>query len=195
MLTLSDGRRCAHPSAFSGKLGLAYITPLKTPAPGFAVAIPKPGGGYARRNCFVGSGTVQDAIEAATKWRDAQYLALHGTPVPARAFHETQANSTSGIVGVREKIKVVKKKLASGETRLYEVPVVIAELWLEAGRDGRRPHKSRSKVFSIAKHGRSAALALATAWRAEQAAMLKQGPPSPIETSCSELANQRPPRN
>jgi hypothetical protein len=124
---------------------------------------------------------VQDAVEAATKWRDTKHLALHGTPVPVRAFHETQANSTSGIVGVREKIKVVKKRLASGETRLYEVPVVIAELWLEPGRDGRQPHKSQSKVFSISKHGRSVALALATAWRVEQVTILKHAHrPSPI---------------
>jgi hypothetical protein len=174
MLTLKDGQRCESPSAFAGKLGLAYITPLKTPAPGFAVAVPNPGGGYARRNCFVSSGTQEAALAKATRWRDAKHLALHGTPVSVRAFHETQANSTTGIVGVREKTKVVKKKLASGETRSYEVPVVIAELWLEPGRDGRRPHKSRSKVFSIAKHGRSVALALATAWRVEQIAILKQ---------------------
>jgi predicted heme/steroid binding protein len=181
MLTFSQGKACGSPSAFAGKLGLAYITSLKTPAPGFAVAVPKPGGGYARRNCLVCNGTVQDAVEAATKWHDTKHLALHGTPVPVRAFHETQANSTSGIVGVREKIKVVKKRLASGETRLYEVPVVIAELWLEPGRDGRQPHKSQSKVFSISKHGRSVALALATAWRVEQVTILKHAHrPSPI---------------
>ena len=62
MLTFSQGKACGSPSAFAGKLGLAYITPLKTPAPGFAVAVPKPGGGYTRRNCFVGNGTVQDAV-------------------------------------------------------------------------------------------------------------------------------------
>jgi hypothetical protein len=53
-------------SAFSGKLGLTYITSLKSPAPGFAVAVPKPGVGYARRNYFVRSGTEQAAIEMAT---------------------------------------------------------------------------------------------------------------------------------
>jgi hypothetical protein len=180
MLTFSQGKDCGSPSAFSGKLGLDYITPLKTPAPGFAVAVPKPVGGYARRNCFVGNGTVQDAVEAATNRRDAKHLALHGTPVPVRASQKTQANSTSGIVGVREKIKLAKKRLASGETRLYEVPVVIAELWLEPGRDGRRPHKSRSKVLSVSKYGRCMALALATAWRPST-----QSPSNPNTTRSS----------
>jgi hypothetical protein len=123
---------------------------------------------------------VQDAVEAATKWRDAKHLALHGTPVPVRAFQKTQAYSTSGIVGVREKIKLAKKRLASGETRLYEVPVVIAELWLEPGRDGRRPHKSRSKVLSVSKYGRCMALALATAWRPST-----QSPSNPNTTRSS----------
>jgi len=165
------------PPAFAGQLGLAYITPLKTPAPGYAVAVPKPGGGYARHNCFIGDGSAQGALEAATKWRDEKHLALHGLSVPVRAFHKKQANSTSGIIGVRQKTKVVKKKLASGETRLYEVPVVIAQVWLEPGLDRRRPHKSQSKVFSVKKHGLEVALELATQWRLEQCARLAQTPP------------------
>lgn len=168
--------------AFAGQLGLAYITPLKTPAPGFAVAVPKPGGGYARHNCFIGDGLAQDALEAATKWRDAKHLALHGLRVPVRAFHKNQANSTSGIIGVRQKTKVVKKKLARGETRMYEVPVVIAEVWLEPGRDCRRPHRPRSKVFSVKKHGLEVALELATQWRLEQCAHLAQTLPSAERT-------------
>jgi len=169
-------------SAFAGHVGLAYITKLKTPAPGFAVAVPRLGGGYARRNYFVGDGSEQDALEAATNWRDTKHMALHGVPVPVRAFHATQANSASGIIGVRLKTKVVKKKLASGETRLYEVPVVIAEVWHEPGRNRRKPQKSQSKVFSVKKHGLDVALELATKWRLEQCAHLAQTLPSAERT-------------
>lgn len=168
----------AEDGVFSGRTGLAYISPIQTPrGKGFAVAVPKPGGGYVRRNFFTAPNQgLSDTLDSAIAWRDSKHVALHGVAVPVRVFHSSQVNSSTGIVGVRRADKIVKKRLASGETRLYEVPVVIAEVWLEPGRDGRRPRSSRSKVFSVRKHGLETALNLAKQWRLEQTAALAHGP-------------------
>lgn len=72
---------------------------------------------------------------------------------------------------MREAIKMVKKKRPNGQTQTYVVPVVIAEITVVPG-EGRRKAKTRSRVLSIAKHGRDRALELATEWRREQERML-----------------------
>jgi hypothetical protein len=161
-------------SVFSGQLGLAYITTLTKPSAGFAVAVPKPGGGFARRNFLNAASSFDSLLQAALAWRDEKHRELHGHDVPVRAFHHRQANSITGVSGVRQCVKQVKKTMVSGEIRSYKVQVVIAEVWLEPGANRRRPSGSRSKVFSINKHGLETALLLATQWRSEQCRLLSE---------------------
>lgn len=72
---------------------------------------------------------------------------------------------------MREAIKMVKKRRPSGQTQIYAVPVVIAEITVEPS-EGIRKAKTRSRVPSIAKHGRDRAIEIATEWRREQERLL-----------------------
>jgi hypothetical protein len=157
-------------AAYAGALGEPYISTQHQPAPAFAVAVPNPAGGYRRKN-FRWSDDPAATLEQAKAWRDQVHQELHGRPCPSRVFHRTQENSGTEIPGVREAIKKVKKKSKDGQTRTYTVPVVIAEITVEPGQ-GRRKAKSRSRVLSIAKHGRERALELASDWRRQQELLL-----------------------
>lgn len=156
-------------AAYAGALGEPYITTQQQPA-AFAVAVPNPAGGTRRKN-FRWANDPAAALEQARAWRDQVHHELHSRPCPARVFHRTQENSGTQIPGVREAIKMVKKKRPNGQTQTYVVPVVIAEITVVPG-EGRRKAKTRSRVLSIAKHGRDRALELATEWRREQERML-----------------------
>lgn len=117
-------------AAYAGALGEPYITTQHQPAAAFAVAVPHLTGGYRRKN-FRWANDPAAALEQARTWRDQVHQELHDRPCPARVFHRTQENSGTEIPGVREAIKMVKKKRHDGQTQTYAVPVVIAEITLE----------------------------------------------------------------
>ena len=157
-------------AAYAGALGEPYISTQHQPKPAFAVAVPNPAGGYRRKN-FRWSDDPAAALDRAKAWRDQVHHELHGRPCPSRVFHRSQENSETEIPGVREATKVVKKKSRDGQTQTCAVPVVIAEITVEPGQ-GRRKAKTRSRVLSIAKHGRDRALELARDWRRQQELLL-----------------------
>ena len=156
---------------YSGAVGEPYITRLHAPVCGYRVAVPRPKGGYALKNFMVVK-TLREALARAIAWRDATHLRLHGLPCPERVFHRKQANSNTHVPGVREVVKVVKNRTIAGGVNIVLVPVILAEIWLQPGKDGKRPRKSRSKLYSIKKHGRRRALAMAKAWRKQQEKLL-----------------------
>ena len=159
---------------YSGSVGEPYITRKYTPRRGYRVAVPRPEGGFARKD-FYAETTLREALTRAVAWRDATHLRLHGLPCPERVFHRKQTNSSTRIPGVREVVKVVKTRTTAGGVSSVLVPVILAEIWLQPGKDGERPRKSRSKLYSIKKHGRRRALAMAKAWRKQQEKLLAYG--------------------
>ena len=54
-------------------------------------------------------------------------------------FHVRQANSQTGVPGVRRTARRIRRR--HDKNTFYEVTVYIAEVWLEPGRDGKRPRK------------------------------------------------------
>ena len=82
-------------------------------------------------------------------------------------FHRKQSNSNTGIPGVNEVLKKVKKKSKTGPDKVYCVPCIIASIATVSG-DGYQPTSgTKTKVLSIAKYGRGEAIRLATEWRKE----------------------------
>jgi hypothetical protein len=155
---------------FGGALREPYITPLTTPRPGYRVAIPKPGGGFAYR--ILTRATTAAPLRAARQWRDETYSQLYQSPIPTRLFHKRQSNSATGVVGVRRVIKRVKKRRADGAIGISQVAGILAVVWLMPGKNYARPTRSRSKFFSIAKWGAREALRLAALWRRHEVARL-----------------------
>ena len=87
--------------------------------------------------------------------------------MPERVFHRKQSNSNTGIPGVNEVLKKVKKKSKTGPDKVYCVPCIIASIATVSG-DGYQPASgTKTKVLSIAKYGRDEAIRLATEWRKE----------------------------
>lgn len=155
-------------SSFAGKTNEAYITMLQDP-PGYLVRIPKPDKGFTHKTLRLTDSTDIETLRIeAIKWRDATYYDLYGTRVPIRTFHKQQKNNSTNAIGVRKTIKIVKKKLKSGGIAEYKIPCFIAEVWLEPGKDGKKPSKSRSKIFSIKKYTEPRASQLAEEWRKNQ---------------------------
>jgi hypothetical protein len=99
-------------------------------------------------------------LKKAIEWRDKEYYRLYGKPVPMRVFHDRQKDTVTGIPGVRYTIKKVKNK--SG--KIYEIPVIIAEVHTVPGKNYARPKGSRSKIFSLNKYEWDEAIALASGW-------------------------------
>jgi hypothetical protein len=162
-------------TAFAGATEEPYITAIALPYAGYVVAIPRPEAGRPplRRRFFGGKLSLQEYLEQAKRWRDRMYQELHGKPVPARAFHRQQANSTTGVPGVRRQVRRIRSR--HDPTVVYEVAVYLAEVWLKPGKDGQPPSESRSRQFSISKWGEEDAFRLACEWRAQAVAALSQG--------------------
>jgi hypothetical protein len=138
-------------SAFAGATEEPYITAIDSPYPGYVVTIPRPGieSASLRRRFFGSKLEQQEYLQLARRWRDRMYQLLHGRPVPVRAFHRRQANSSTGVAGVR---RVVRKVRSRHDPRVvYEVAVFLAEVWLQPGADGQPPSGSRSRQFSDSK--------------------------------------------
>jgi sulfur relay (sulfurtransferase) DsrC/TusE family protein len=165
---------------FAGKTAQAYITTLKPPIPGYLVRIPVPGDEdkFLQKAFRKVDGDMAQLLAAAIAWRDAMCQQHWGITAPHRVFHKKQANSSTGIPGVRKFVKTVKKQRTDGTVAEYKIPCVIAEVWLEPGKNGRRATKSRSKVFSLNKFSEEDAFLLAVTWREEQEMLLRQ-PPRP----------------
>jgi sulfur relay (sulfurtransferase) DsrC/TusE family protein len=96
-------------------------------------------------------GDMAPLLAAAIGWRDAMCQQHWGITAPHRVFHKKQANSSTGFPGVRKVVKTVKKQCTDGTVAEYKIPCIIAEIWLEPGKNERRAKKSRSKVFSLNK--------------------------------------------
>lgn len=156
-------------SYVSGVTENLYITPITEPYPGYAVQIPDPKiiGKYIRKNFFGLKFKNEEYLLQAISWRDKKYFELYRANVPERVFHRKQSNSGTGIVGVNEIVKKVKKKSKSGVDKVYEVPCIIASIATVPGADYRPAKGTRSKIFSIAKHGKDQAIKLAAEWRKE----------------------------
>jgi sulfur relay (sulfurtransferase) DsrC/TusE family protein len=165
---------------FAGKTSQAYITTIKQPIPGYMVRIPAPGeeGKYLQKAFRKVDGDMAQLLAAAIGWRDAMCQQHWGITAPHRVFHKKQANSSTGFPGVRKVVKTVKKQCTDGTVAEYKIPCIIAEIWLEPGKNERRPKKSRSKVFSLNKFSVEDAYLLAVTWREEQETLLRQ-PPRP----------------
>ena len=163
------------PAPFAGATAEPYITELSSPYPGYVVSIPKPGtpSKAIRRRFFGRRLPLSEYLEKARGWRDRMYEIMHGQPVPVRAFHQRQANSLTGVPGVRFVVRRVRSR--QDPSRVYEVPVYLAEVWLVSGIDGNRPRGSRSRQFSIAKWGAEEALRRACEWRTSAIAALVRG--------------------
>jgi hypothetical protein len=168
-------------SCSPGTSGHRYITIVRTPYPGYRVNVPRPGQpASAVSKLFCGHRCSLDVYLArALAWRDVTYFSLHARPVPERVFHERRAQSTTGVPGVRRVVKITRRRLVSGVVRKYEVPCIVAEIRgiPVAGDPDRRT--SRSRVFSIAKHGEEKALHLATVWRTQTCALSRLPPKEP----------------
>jgi len=164
-------------AAFAGATAEPYITEISSPYPGFVVSIPKPGAStkVLRRRFFGQRLPLIGYLEEARRWRDRVYEVLHGQPVPVRAFHGRQANSSTGVPGVRFVVRRVRSR--QDPRRVYEVPVYLAEVWSVPGMDGDRPRGSRSRQFSVIKWGPEEALRRACEWRANAMAALARGLP------------------
>lgn len=157
------------PNVNSSSTQYSYITPISTPYPGYAVALPHPDviGKYIRKNFFGVKLGSDEYLTKAVEWRNKQYFELYGTEVPERVFHRKQSNSNTGIPGVNEVLKKVKKKSKTGPDKVYCVPCIIASIATVSG-DGYQPASgTKTKVLSIAKYGRGEAIRLATEWRKE----------------------------
>jgi hypothetical protein len=147
----------------------SYITSISTPYPGYAVALPHPDiiGKYIRKNFFGVKLGLDEYLMQAVDWRNGKYFELYGTDVPERVFHRKQSNSNTGIPGVNEVVKKIKKKSKTGPDKIYSVPCIIASIATVPG-DGYQPASgTKTKVLSIAKYGRDEAIRLATEWRKE----------------------------
>lgn len=163
---------------FAGKSKEAYITRIERPYPGYLVRIPHPGEKetFSHKSFCKLEGDMSALLRAAVEWRDVTYQKLYGETTPKRVFHKKQVNSSTSLPGIRKTIKVVKKKRRDGTTAMYEVPCLIAEIWLQPGKNGGRARKSRSKVYSLNKYPEEEALAMAIRWRREQEALLRMHP-------------------
>jgi len=146
-----------------------YITPISTPYPGYAVVLPHPDiiGKYIRKNFFGVKLGLDEYLIKAIDWRNKRYFELYGAEVPERIFHRKQSNSNTGVPGVNEVIKKVKKKSKTGPDKIYEIPCIIASIATVPGNDYQPASGTRTKVLSIAKYGRGEAIRLATEWRKE----------------------------
>ncbi len=160
---------------FAGKTTEAYITTVNPPRPGYMVRIPLPGNRYIHKIFRSTDQDLEGLLKSAIAWRDDTYQQHYGEAVPCRVFHKKQA-STTGIPGIRKTIKTVKKKLCDGTTTEYKIPCLIAEIWLEPGKDGKKAKKSRSKVYSLNKFTEAEASQLAIIWRQEQERQLRHTP-------------------
>ena len=160
---------------YVGETGEPYITAWKTPVAGYAVRIPNPAadGEVVQRNFKGASRTLAEHLVAARTWRDETYLKLYGVSLPQRVFHRQQANSQTGVAGVR----LVIKKTRSRHNRdiVYEVPTYVAEVWLQPGQANEKPRRSRGRLFSIKKYCETEAFALAFAFRASAERALQRG--------------------
>lgn len=163
-------------AVFAGKTSEAYITTLQLPILGYMVQVPHPtdGGKFFRKAFRKVNGDLEALLKAAVIWRDAIYQQHYGQSIPHRVFHKKQANSVTGIPGVRKTVKTVKKKRVDGTIAEYKVPCLIAEIWVEPGKDGKKAQKSRSKIYSLNKYKEEVALLLAAHWRQEQEMLLTQ---------------------
>jgi hypothetical protein len=157
------------PNINSSSSRYAYITPITTPYPGYAVVLPHPEiiGKHIRKNFFGVKLKLDEYLMQAVAWRDKKYFELYGTNVPERTFHRKQNNSNTGIPGVNEVVKKIKKKSKTGPDKIYSVPCIIASIATISGDDYHRASGTRTKVLSIAKYGRDEAIRLATEWRKE----------------------------
>jgi len=157
------------PNVDSDSAQYSYITPISTPYPGYAVALPHPDiiGKYIRKNFFGLKLGLDDYLMRAVIWRDKKYFELYGTDVPARVFHRKQSNSNTGIPGVNEVVKKIKKKSKTGPDKVYCVPCIIASIATVSGDDYHPASGTKTKVLSIAKYGRDEAIRLAAEWRKE----------------------------
>lgn len=164
---------------YVGGTGEPYITTLPPPRPGYLVRIPtEDGSGRFQHRTFRGQPEdMEQNFASAVAWRNFTYLALYGQPAPDRRFHAHQANSTTQVVGVRLIVKKVRSRHGTGA--VYEIPVYLAEVWLQPGRDGNRPRRSRSCQYAIAKYGAEEAFRKATAWRMLAQEALERGEPLP----------------
>jgi hypothetical protein len=132
-------------------------TTITTIDDGWLVSIPHPDGRYIHKTFRP---QTDASLNDATNWRDSAYSRIYNKPVPKRVFHEKKKETATGIPGIRYTIKKVKKK--SG--KVYDIPVIIAELHKIPGKDYVRPKGSKSKVLSLNKYDWDEAIALATAW-------------------------------
>lgn len=167
---------------YVGKTGQAYITTLSPPLPGYLVRIPDVARSGKYRQKAFRSKTIEphDLLKAAIKWRDEILLVQTGTPtIPYRVFHERQANSRTGIPGIRKIRKKVLKKKTDGTATTYFIDCIIAEIWLIPGKAGKRPTQSRSRVFSLNKYTEQEALLMAIQWREDQICRLSDPPEGP----------------
>jgi hypothetical protein len=164
-------------AAFAGATSEPYISAIACPYLGYVVALPKPGNPdrVLRRRFFGRQLELHEYLAQARAWRDRMYVVLHGRPLPVRAYHHRQANSSTEVPGVRLVIRRVRSR--QDPERIYDVPVFLAEVWLVPGRDGKRPTGSRSRQFSISKWGEEEAFRRACEWRARASAALAQGLP------------------
>jgi hypothetical protein len=162
-------------TAFAGATEEPYITLINGPYTGYVVSIPwpEPGRPPLRRRFFGCKLSLQEYLDQAKRWRDRMYQVLHGKPVPVRAFHRQQANSTTGVPGVRRQVRRIRSR--HDPTVVYEVAVYLAEVWLKPGKDGQPPSESRSRQFSIAKWGEDEAFRLACEWRQRAMSALVRG--------------------
>jgi hypothetical protein len=74
-------------------------------------------------------------------------------------------------------VKTVKKRRSDGTVAECKIPRIMAEIWLEPGKNGRRLKKPRAKLFSLNKFSEEDAHLLAVTWREEQETRLRYPPP------------------
>lgn len=142
-----------------------YITTIND---GLLVAIPAQGRFVTKTFRTVGFTSAATLMSAAVAWRDATWKELFGEEVPARSFHSNaRAGSHTGVPGVRLLVKKVRKN-----SRVYDVPCVLAEIHLIPGLNYARARSSRTRLFSLNKYDFDEAVALATAWRNDMVSKL-----------------------
>jgi hypothetical protein len=185
-------------TAFAGVTQEPYITAISRPYTGYVVSIPRPEPGRPplRRRFFGCKLSLQEYLDQAKRWRDRMYQVLHGKPVPMRAFHRQQANSTTGVPGVRRQVRRIRSR--HDPTVVYEVAVYLAQVWMKPGKDGQPPSESRSRQFSIAKWGEDEAFRLACEWRQRAMSALVRGQTldkaEPVRALARRRQNSRPER-
>lgn len=163
----------------SGELYIARLAPQPGHPPGWRVMIPMPpqlvqeGHQAFLRRSFC-RGPLADSLAQAVVWRDRWHQRLYGRSVPARVFHRTQRNGTTGVPGVTRLVKRVKRRGCADQ--FSEVPVYMATVWTQPPQAaGQNSRGSRSRLYSIGKYGEEMAFAMACAWRREAEERLARG--------------------